>query len=165
MGPRWKIHRLGLSERGSQDPKQTASVGSARAKKHLSATTKTRTARVWSAPVQEAAAKPPILSRSTTRRRRKPPRRWPVRDPMSPDFRLCGAPIELGQPYCSACAKRPIRPYPTLRMPKANRNGARPCSAGRVRSLHPSSFGNFRGPCRSEAVVGRQAGEPHRSGR
>ncbi|MAU21324.1 MAG: hypothetical protein CMH13_12420 [Martelella sp.] len=32
--------------------------------------------------------------------------RWPIGDPRSPDFRLCGAPTEPGQPSCATCQKK-----------------------------------------------------------
>ncbi len=52
--------------------------------------------------------------------------RWPIGDPLSPDFRFCGAPTLPGQVYCSACSRKAYQPKPdrTRHSPKP-RGGTR----------------------------------------
>jgi hypothetical protein len=36
--------------------------------------------------------------------------RWPIGDPLTTDFRFCGAPSPAGRPYCAGCAKLAYEP-------------------------------------------------------
>lgn len=54
----------------------------------------------------------PMFPRVTLLELKPSSRKWPIGDPLSPQFRFCGAPAENGSPYCSYHACLAYQPRP-----------------------------------------------------
>lgn len=114
-----KVHRLGLSGRAKAKP---ASV--ARPRKVVKAPARTTTIAVRGnlAVVVDAEAEPeirrdprenvviPIARRISIMELREGVCRWPIGDPLQPDFAYCGADCGSGRTYCEGHARIAFQP-------------------------------------------------------
>ncbi|MFI4994558.1 MAG: GcrA family cell cycle regulator [Hyphomicrobiales bacterium] len=107
-----KVHRLGLSGRA----KPTASTGAAARPKRIAATHTTQKtvalrgntlmvrevviAEDYETAVQPQAVVIPISERVTITELRDNMCRWPLGDPLAPEFRYCGTKCDPSVPYC-----------------------------------------------------------------
>lgn len=116
-----KVHRLGLSGRAGKPSKRVSAPRTPTSKTSAPSEPKTDLATVPRSRGNLALALAPVCSEpAPTEAVQIIPAaryltineldaftcRWPIGDPMSPDFRFCGAPTTSDQPYCTACSKK-----------------------------------------------------------
>lgn len=114
-----KVHRLGLSGRAKAKP---ASVARPRKVVKTAARTSTVSVRGNLAVVEMVEIEPvvmpardnvviPMSRRISIMELREGVCRWPMGDPLQPDFAYCGGDCQVGKTYCEAHARIAFQPH------------------------------------------------------
>lgn len=108
-----KVHRLGLASRKTTTtilaPKKPASstfrpvskLGARRAAARIADGNAVVIAQQEESEDRMQASVLPVFPRVTLVELKPSSCKWPIGDPLTPEFRFCGAPTEGGSPYCS----------------------------------------------------------------